>query len=410
MKKKILISVGILFLILLAVVAYFLFGPGRGQLEKFMHSQRYNIPSGMASCGEEKEFFSVSPVAYEDFTNLAPLGTVSPPAHTFPTDHMYFFIVNENIEDPQSVPNKVSVYSPGDMTITKIGSQEKYQDGKLLNTDYNIDFLPCKDVSGYFIHMSSLSEKLKAEFDAQEKSCSEYSTGGHDYKNCEAGLEIKVEAGEVIGTAGGMVGQGALDIGMLDFRNSPLQYANQKRWEGKSVNTVCPLDYFSQPAKEEIYEKVGGYSEKRTIEPLCGQIDQDIASTAQGVWFKKGTPQNFESSHPEDPHLALVHDNVDYAQPVFSIGNSMQKSGLEAGRYYYTVKSFGNINRDFGKVVPGDVYCFDGINNRFNPDPLGFIIILEMPTEIDLKIEKQSNSSCGKAKYHFSPNATEFER
>ena len=126
-----------------------------------------------------------------------------------------------------------------------------------------------------------------------------------------------MEAGEEIGTAGGTSNQVAFDLGMLDFREDPLQYANQKRWEGKSVNTVCPLDYFSSPAREEIFAKVGDNRQKRTIEPICGQIDQDIAGTAQGVWFTKDTPQNFESSHPEDPHLALVHDNVDYAQPVF---------------------------------------------------------------------------------------------
>lgn len=407
MKKKILIGILILFLITAGVSALFLFGGGREQLEEFIRDKQYSVPVDATSCGDEKEFFSVSPVAYADFTNIVPLGTLSPPSHIFPTDHMYFFIKNEDINDPESIPNKVPVYAPGDMTITKIGSQERYEDGKLLNSDYNMDFVPCKEVSGYFIHMSSLSDKLKKEFDAQKKRCSEYSTGGYDYKNCESGIEIKVKAGEQIGTAGGMKGQTSLDLGMLDFRISPLQYANQKRWGSKSVNTVCPLDYFSSPAKEKIYAKVGDYSQKRVIEPICGRIDQDIAGTAQGVWFKKDTPQNFESSHPEDPHLALVHDNVDYAQPVFSIGNSVQ--GLEAGRYYYTSKETGFLNRDFGDVIPGNVYCFEGVNNRFNPDPLGFIIILEMPIETTLKIERQEKSSCT-SPYQFSSNFSEFER
>ncbi|MCH8821485.1 hypothetical protein IID23_03070 [Patescibacteria group bacterium] len=332
MKKKILIGVLILFLIISGVVAFFLFGPGGEKLEKFVQTKQYNIPSDAASCGDKKEFFSVSPVAYEDFSDLAPLGTVSPPSHTFPTDHMYFFIKNENINDPESIPNKVPVYAPGDMTITKIGSQERYEGGDLLSSDYNMDFVPCKEVSGYFIHLSSISDKLKEEFDEQQKMCNEYSTGGYNYKNCEAGVEIKVKAGEQIGTAGGMKDQAALDLGMIDFRADPLTYANQKRWQGKSVSTVCPLDYFSSPAKEELFAKVGDNREKRTIEPICGQIDQDIAGTSQGVWFKKGTPENPKSTHPEDPHLSLVHDNVNYAQPVFSIGNSVQ--GLEAGRYY----------------------------------------------------------------------------
>jgi len=310
-----------------------------------------------------------------------PLGTVSPPSHTFPTDHMYFFIKKDDINDPESIPNKVPVYAPGDMTITKIGSQERYEGRQLLNSDFNMDFVPCKEVSGYFIHLSSISDKLKEEFDEQQKMCSEYNTGGYNYKNCEAGVEIKVKAGEQIGTAGGVKGQAALDLGMLDFRVSPLQYANQKRWQGKSV----PIDYFSSPAKEELFAKVGDNSEKRTIEPICGSIDQDIAGTAQGVWFIKGTPEDPKSTHPEDTHLALVHDNVDYAQPVFSVGTSVQKSGLESGRYYYAPKETGFLNRDFGDLVPGNVYCFDKIKDNFYPDPLGFIIILEMPSGTTLK-------------------------
>ena len=251
MKKKIAI-IGAVLVISLVVIAAFVFFRSGG-VERFMNSQKYNIPSDAASCGDKKEFFSVSPLDYKDFTDLAPLGTVSPPSHTFPTDHMYFFLKKDDINDPESIPNKVPVYAPGDMTITKIGSQERYEGGKLLSSDFNMDFVPCEEVSGYFIHMSSLSEKLKSEFDKQDKRCNEYDTGGYNYNNCEAGVEIKVHAGEVIGTAGGMAGQAALDLGMLDFRADPLQYANQKRWEGKSVTTVCPLDYFSSPAKVEIY-------------------------------------------------------------------------------------------------------------------------------------------------------------
>ncbi|MCH7541184.1 hypothetical protein IH981_00175, partial [Patescibacteria group bacterium] len=126
MKKKILIAVAVIFFIVAGIAAYFLFGPGRGQIEKFMRTKQYNVPADAASCGDKKEFFSVSPVKTEDFTNLDPLGAVSPPAHTFPTDHMYFFIKNESINDPESVPNIVPVVAPGDMTITNIGSQERY--------------------------------------------------------------------------------------------------------------------------------------------------------------------------------------------------------------------------------------------------------------------------------------------
>jgi len=44
-------------------------------------------------------------------------------------------------------------------------------------------------------------------------------------------------------------------------------------------------------------------------------------------------------------------------QPVFSIGRTLP--GIESGIYPFTPRTTGFVNRDFGAVVQGNVYCYE---------------------------------------------------
>jgi hypothetical protein len=46
-----------------------------------------------------------------------------------------------------------------------------------------------------------------------------------------------------------------------------------------------------------------GRGVRRTAEPVCGQLMQDVPGSAQGRWY-------MGSSDMDDRNLALVHDNV----------------------------------------------------------------------------------------------------
>jgi len=217
-----------------------------------------------------------------------------------------------------------------------------------------------------------------------------------------------MSAGEIIGTAGGEE-RGSFDIGMTDSRIQSHQYANPGRWSGfnRAMITVCPTEYFSSDVKTTLEEKLGehihdGTLVKRTIEPICGQLEQDEPGTAQGVWFVKGTINTI----PEEPHMSLVHEAYDPDKSVFSMGNSVP--GVDSGRYYFDPLDEGLVNIDFIEVTLGNVYCYE-LHNKWYPDITNLVLIIQMPTETILKIEKLASESCGAGPWSFTDPA-EFER
>jgi len=69
-------------------------------------------------------------------------------------------------------------------------------------------------------------------------------------------------------------------------------------------------------------------------------------------------------TYPEDPHMALVHNNINPAQAVFSIGTSF--TGVETGGYSFTPSASGLVNPDFSRVTAdGKVYCFETSLNGY---------------------------------------------
>lgn len=358
----------------------------------------------LESCGTEYEFFTVAPIGNSEFENLEPLGAVSPPSHIFPIDHMYFHL-NRVSDEAEMGTFPVDVKAPGDMWITRVWEID--YNGEYVN-DYSVFFSPCSEVEGFFFHLTSVSERIKSEFDKADGWCHEYDTGGVTHSTCEKGLSVRVSAGEVIGTAGGPE-RNSFDIGMIDTRREPPRYANIARWSGyqRTMTVVCPLDYFSSDAKAGLEEKLGehlhnGTLAKRTIEPICGQVAQDEPGTAQGAWFAKGVAQ----ATPEDPHLSLVHEAYDPSNPVLSIGSSVP--GVEPGRYYFDPSETGLVNMDFDKVTPGNVYCYD-LRGKWRQDETKLALILSMPTETTLDMEKLPGDSCGTGPWSFT-NPAEFER
>ncbi|MBI2343974.1 MAG: hypothetical protein HYV02_06555 [Deltaproteobacteria bacterium] len=332
--------------------------------------------------------FSVAPVAVETLSHIVPLGHLNPSGHTFPTDHLYVLATEET-----------TVFAPGDVTITSITEQNNLTAG---TTDYQIAFAPCSGVTAYYYHIDALAAALSATAGGFT-DCTSYSTGGTSFRNCTASPDLAVSAGEPVGTV-----DGTFDFGMHDTRMTPLTFANASRWTGSSepdnLHVACPLDYYPSDLRTTLETYLGGSTggaaePSRTVAPLCGEIDQDIAGTAQGVWFAAGTV----STTPEDPHLALVHDNIDPAIPVISNGTSM--GTLASGAYQFTISPTGQINRDFGDITAdGSIYCFE------NFGPSNTILLLQLTSETTLRVEGESAPDCGSGPWTFGSAFTEYER
>jgi hypothetical protein len=338
-------------------------------------------------------------MALTEFVGLVPLGNLNPPGHTFPTDHLYFYLNH----DTGGAPVPGTVVSPGAVTLWGVDSSENLTSG---HTDYSLRFSPCDEVDFYFGHVATIAPALASRIgDLEGADCDEYSTGGSDYRLCHKTVDLELASGEEIGSAGAP-GQNALDLGAIDRRSPPLAYANDARDSEYLLHAVCPVDLYASPARESLEARFSNYdgTVARTEPPLCGEIEQDEPGTAQGRWYVVGTTDPF----PEDPHLALVHDNVLPALPRFSVGTSLP--GL-AGVWTFAVNTSGagSVNRDFDEVTPGSTWCWEPAYLFGGPIP-NTVVVAAMPDASTLSIETQTAASCGAGPWTLGAGAVDFER
>ncbi len=335
-------------------------------------------------------YFTIIPLDLNDIKGIVPLGQLGPPGHTLPTGHHYFYLT-----DPQK---EVPVRSPGDVWITRVRYQEIVNTGY---TDYALDMASCAQFNFTFGHLSSISQAILDKAGSfGDAECDTNSTGGTTFRQCYKSVMISVSAGEVIGTIGGNLGQSelALDFGAIDKRVAA-PYPNQDRFgESDYLHTVSPIDYFEENLKHTLKSRSSDYSGtiKRTIEPVVGEVLQEEFGTAQGIWFHVGDP-----IWPEDPHLAMVHHNINPTVPVFSVGTSIH--GLSSGVYTFTPIGTGTHNRDFSDIkADGQTYSFGDLGGSL-PD---VVIIIQLINSLTLRIEKQSTSDG--PPWSFTGNAVDF--
>lgn len=352
------------------------------------------------SCGSRKEWFTTSPVSLGALEVMAPVGNLNPSAgHVFPTDHIYMNFRSSG--GAPNIPERFDVVSPGEVYITRISSSEHLSPNSSF-TDYDLEFYPCKEIYAKFGHVTFLSQKLQNHFNQASGECI-YNREGGNY--CNKNVNVKLAAGEEIGKTE-LKGAGrGVDFWLADYRNNTLHYVNPLRWSERSFYIACPADYFIPNIRNTMYAlfKIDGIP--RTIEPICGTIEQDVAGTAQGAWFVKG----MGNTNSEDSSLALAYDNFNPLKGVFSVGTAMSKSGLLTGAYLFDSQSSGLINRDFKEVTAdGKIYCYDSLHKKYE-DTLPMIIILQLTSDATLRIEKQNMNKCGGGSWSFD-TFVEFER
>jgi hypothetical protein len=161
--------------------------------------------------------------------------------------------------------------------------------------------------------------------------------------------------------------------------------------------TICPVDYFTPPVRDALRAHFGRGGERRSAPPVCGEVMQDIAGTAQGRWFHGSSVQ-------DDMNLALVHDNVNPEIAAISVGTAVPS--LPSRVYRFVPASSGRLNSDFPLVtVGGGIHCYDATDV---PDTLVF---LQLVAATRLQIEGRPGASCGDpSTWAFTSAATEFER
>jgi hypothetical protein len=327
--------------------------------------------------------FTHAPMNPADYKGLVPLGNLNPPGHTYPTDHLYFYLTDVT----QSYP----VFAMGAQTLTRV---KKYTHGGTA-TDYSLEMRVGGKYYLFYYHVASLEATLEAKIGAINSNCKTYETGGVTHSYCEKDVNIPLTAGQVIGKVGGVPGQNALDVGLARWGN------------GDDNNTFyCPIDYCDATLKAQLQTRFSNYNGTilRTAPPVCGEVNQGIAGTLQGIWFKKGSPK-----YPEDPNIAFVHDNINPALPAISVGTS--QTNFPAGVYSFPIAGAGTVNRDFKEVKPGSIFCFDNFTTLYGGViPGGKSMIVSFVTADEVQVEVRNACNCTCMPYSFGAAAVSYTR
>lgn len=169
------------------------------------------------------------------------------------------------------------------------------------------------------------------------------------------------------------------EIWAANYNIDPPQQTNWDYYnDDRYAHIMCPFDLYSGTLKEQFlakfgrleYDMVGENGKKiapnekssgrfvaRNGAPLCGQVDQDIVGTIQGMWFSKPTPKD-DDNVKFNGGLAFIHNNIDVNQGEISIGGD-----LSAGRpavILFKPQHDGTIDREPSEVqADGKIYCYN---------------------------------------------------
>jgi hypothetical protein len=364
-------------LLALAVAGLAACGDGTKSITEPDSSGFGTLPASLASCGTGTALYSALPVAASNILGWVPLGAQNPTGHTFPTDHQYIYVKSFG---QAGGAQPVEIFAPGNVTV--VGARRTQYGAPAASEDYSIMFSACRETWVEFGHVKTITPSLLAKIPAFDQGCNTYSPSpGQSVTACwTKSADIKVNAGEVIGTTAG------LDLTMFDSRVPAISYANNARWGGLSngfdhFHVVPFSDYYSEPMHANVQGMLGSFDGKirRTIAPLGGTIATDIAGTAQGTWFFASEP-----TYPEYPHLAINPDNVEPNLLNISMGTSGGQLGPGLRRMHPS--SVGPFNRHPAQITPGStVHCWD-LSYQYDPGSPG-IALIQLVDATTLKIE-----------------------
>lgn len=347
--------------------------------------------------------FDTLPIAAADFIAFRPLGFLSPPVHMFPAKHAAF-----SMTPPGEAVVPKPVRAPGRGWVKEIWEATFASGGK----NYQLYVYPCADVRVYIGHVATLSAKLAAEIPKASPSCNAFGEGATKVTTCRhENMTVQVESGEQLGTGPDTAG---IDFGVTDFRLPAASFVKSEHYDHFYGFSASPFDYFKPEVKIVLAAKTGHMlgTRVRTATPVGGTFMQDIAGTAQGNWFAPGKYMSIGADLTTA--LALVTDYVDPAQPIMSVGSSID--GMAMGVYSFAVAATGSTNRAFREVKPtGGTFCYETFLSGRSTGGLPLsrangVLLMAMPSATTLKVELVSAGSCASAPREFSAKAATFER
>ncbi len=335
---------------------------------------------------------------------MTPLGNLNPPGHTSPVDHIYF---------SANTTEKIPLYAPADATITNIIALYQDTGSGYEPRDFVVQYTICKGLILDFAGYTEIIQPIMDEIEGKSTTCKEgIVKEGHEgqQKQCGYNLSYKVTSGQLIGYTQAQEENGQLDLQFEIWAanyNEPApsnidwSFYNDERY----AHIICPFDLYTGDMKQQFYDKLGEYQPRnakdpttgnvtttyvftpRTIEPICGTVNQNIVGTIQGMWFGEGWKTNHEVDFVDDSRqFSILHWNIDptYAE----LGNAGEISDGNDGQVRFIPNHSGTIDREPSEVTAdGNVYCYNYQTILQGQSPIEGKILIQLVDDTHLKLE-----------------------
>lgn len=324
---------------------------------------------------------------------LTPLGNINPPGHTSPVDHNYF---------ATQFTGRIPLLAPADAWITNLTEILKADSsGKYIPTGYVVRYVVCEGLVLDFASYTSLIKPLSDQLSTQKPDC-KYGivkpghTGGPEGQ-CYYDVSYKVKSGEEIGWVQAVKRDQSLDLPFEIWAanyNKPARsdvnwnYYNDDRY----AHSMCTFDLYAGDLKKAFYSKFGGIVVsgdgkqkdftfvRRTIQPICGQVNQDVTGTIQGMWY--GGNSSEKDLEFQGKGLAFLHNNIDPTQGEISIGGNFTD---QAGVIMFKPTHLGKINREPSEVKSdGGIYCY---NSNQGGTGIGGKVLVQLLDSHHMRVE-----------------------
>ena len=255
-----------------------------------------SITAGITTTGPG--VLSVSPLDTSTLVYATPLGSLAPPGHVLPTDHVYLMFVdpwtgNVQNQDCRARP----VYAAGGGIVTFILQTESAGDTKVM-VQMTKTFL-------YYYDHVLLLPAVK--------------------------VGTRVNAGDQIATTTGRCS--SIDLGVYDLDVTPPGFVNPSRYGDYGAHPVSPYKYFSEPLRSVYYSRV------RLFEGVPadkdGRVDWGVRARLAGDWFHSSLANAPSSttmgSEGWVKSISFAYDWFS-AAPRISIGGTIAAAGVLAIR------------------------------------------------------------------------------
>lgn len=324
---------------------------------------------------------------------MLPLGNVTPPGHTYPIDHIYFQV---------NTDEQVPLYAPANGWITHImaNSVKKTAESDYTFDSFVVTYTICDGLVLDFAGYTDVIQPIKDELAKHTDSCKDgIMKAGHinageqqcDYQE----LDIPVTANELIGyTHRELRPDGGgynipFEIWAANYNQPSRSDVDWSYYDdNRYAHAVCTFDLYDSTWKSQFEAKFGmwsdGHKDKngkinsgpgefipRTVEPLCGEIVQDIAGTLQGAWFSAKPDKNDKSGNIGNSGygISFIHNNVDPTLGEVVVGGEFADQLVSVTTF--TPAHSGTINREPAEIkADGQTYCY-GIINPMNTGSAG---------------------------------------